>query len=1080
MPGKTCNTINLLNKIDQALEAADKKMTFENGLSIAKEVIALLGIGTVQADLKSFPRLKANPSWTKNAPDYEDRKASFALAENNDRNIDFKLYWVTKPAKRIISNLAALTPNFEDEPFYSNKSVGIDFILPDKPDRLIVVLSNSYKIRVLEIHRHLSNTQKKIFEKWAQEFDFSNKAQVHKILWDSFDIQPLNKEFYLEISSFFNELVQHLEKEDILDKKHRPQFVNRLIGRIIFCWFLRKKEMISESAGYFNTDEKQAIDYYAQKLETLFFKVLNTPLEERGFGIDDKTPFLNGGLFEEKASDLAGRGELSFPANYFDRFYSFLNRYNFTTDESTSDFQQVAIDPEMLGRIFENLLAEEIEETGEQARKAKGAFYTPREIVDYMCRESLRAYISEKLGDDTRKHEVLQLLFDKKEHELDPKSVLGKLSAYKSRIIEALDEIKIIDPACGSGAFPIGMLQIMLSIYERLDARLDHYKTKLAIIKNNIFGVDIEPMAVEISRLRAWLSLVVDSVIMPSEKNKGIEELPNLDFKFICANSLIPLEQTEWLFDNKKMAEQMQAIRERYFKTDSLRIKDKMKQDFEDILKNNQNIFASPKQKQLLTYHPFDSDNVTKFFDSQFIFGVDKFDVIVANPPYIKEYVYKNAFDGLRDSPYYQGKMDIWYLFACKGIDWLKDKGMLTFIAQNNWVTSYGSSKMRNKVIEDTQILRLIDFGDFKIFENAGIQTMIMMFKKDKISEAYSFDYRRLRGEGLVIEDVVAIFNKNDSIKAEYLLPKIDRRNLENKKLTFSNSEAELLLDKILAKANFKLDSDKEVAQGIVCPQDYVNKASQEVLCERFKIGDGIFTLSNDEVKAIGFSKKELDIIKPFYTTYELQKWHGNPANEKWVIYTDSSFKDKKKIEEYPHIKKHLDQFKKVITSDNRPYGLHRSRDERFFKGEKIIVARKCSKPNFTYTDFDTYVSATFYVIKTERVSQKYLVGLLNSSLIAFWLKHRGKMQGNNYQIDKEPIIDLPIIKASQTEEKAIADAVAQIIEAIRSERYAGIPEKQTKIKEYERQIDQMVYKLYDLTQEEIKTMENFNSNQQK
>ena len=731
------NVLDLLSKVDHALEVADKKHTFESGLSIAKEIMALLSIDDVQTDLKSFPRLKANPSWTKNAPDYEDRKASFALAENNDHNIDFKLYWVTKPAKRIISNLVALTPNFEDEVFYSNKNVGIDFVLPDKPDRLIVVLSNNYKIRILEIHRHLSNTQKKIFEKWAQELDFSNKAQIHKVLWDSFDIQPLNKEFYLEISSFFNELVQHLEKEDILDKKHRPQFVNRLIGRIIFCWFLRKKEIISEDIGYFDTNGKPAADYYAQKLETLFFKVLNTPLEERGFGIEGKTPFLNGGLFEEKESDLAGRGELSFPVDYFDRFYSFLNRYNFTTDESTSDFQQVAIDPEMLGRIFENLLAEEMEETGEQARKAKGAFYTPREIVDYMCRESLRAYMSEKLGNDTRKDEVLQLLFDKREHELDPKSVLGKLSAYKSRIIEVLDEIKIIDPACGSGAFPIGMLQIMLSIYERGDARLDHYKTKLAIIKNNIFGVDIEPMAVEISRLRTWLSLVVDAVIKPSEKNKGIEELPNLDFKFICANSLIPLAQTEWLFDNKKMAEQMQAIRERYFKTNSLRIKDKMKRDFEDILKNNQNIFASPKQKQLLTYHPFDSDNVTKFFDSQFIFGVDKFDVVIANPPYVNivslpeetRMVYKKLFSITKN------KVDLYAYFLERGLGVIKENGFLTYIVPQTWKATSSFSKFRELIFKRHKLWQIVDL-DFGVFD--AIVKPVIIFICNKHDTNYS------------------------------------------------------------------------------------------------------------------------------------------------------------------------------------------------------------------------------------------------------------------------------------------------------------------------------------------------------
>jgi len=772
MSVRTRNAIGLLSKIDHALEVADKKHSFESGLNIAKQVAGLLGIDDAPEVLKSFPRLKANPSWTKNAPDYEDRKASFALAETNDRNIDFKLYWVTKPAKRIISNLVALTPNFEDEAFYSNKSVGIDFILPDKADRLVIVLSSNYKIRTLEIHRHLSNTQKEIFEKWAQEFDFSNKAQVHKVLWDSFDIQPLNKEFYLEISGFFNELVQHLEKKNILDKKHRSQFVNRLIGRIIFCWFLRKKEMISEESGYFETEGKPATEYYSKKLEELFFKVLNTSLDERGFGIDDKTPFLNGGLFEEKESDLAGRGELSFPPDYFDRFYSFLNRYNFTTDESTSDFQQVAIDPEMLGRIFENLLAEEIEETGEQARKAKGAFYTPREIVEYMCRESLRAYVSERLGDDARKGEVLQLLFDKREHELDPKSVLGKLGSYKNRIIEALDEIKIIDPACGSGAFPIGMLQIMLSIYERLDARLDHYKTKLTIIKNNIFGVDIEPMAVEISRLRTWLSLVVDSVIKPSEKNKGIEELPNLDFKFVCANSLVPLEEEEGLFDNKKMAEQMQAIRERYFKTNSQRIKEKMKRDFEEILKINQTMFASVKQKQLLTYHPFNADNVTRFFNSLFMFGIDRFDLIIANPPYVNivnlreedRLLYRKLFTVTKN------KVDLYAYFLEKGSGILKEKGLLTYIVPQTWKATSSFSKLRELIFRNFRLWQIADL-DFGVFD-AIVKPVIIFLQKGHFDN-YSISVRdsNLGPKNLVdIKEVLAnpLFELDTSSSQEF------------------------------------------------------------------------------------------------------------------------------------------------------------------------------------------------------------------------------------------------------------------------------------------------------------------------
>ena len=212
-------------------------------------------------------------------------------------------------------------------------------------------------------------------------------------------------------------------------------------------------------------------------------------------------------------------------------------------------------------------------------------------------------------------------------------------------------------------------------------------------------------------------------------------------------------------------------------------------------------------------------------------------------------------------------------------------------------------------------------------------------------------------------------------------------------------------------------------------------------------------------------TNKELDLIKPAYTTNELQRYRGNPKNQEWVIYTDSSFKDERKIEDYPNIKGHLDKFRRVITSDNKPYGLHRARNEHFFLGEKIISVRKCAKPTFTYVDFDCYVSATFYVIKTNRVNQKYLTGLLNSRLIAFWLKHRGKMQGTNYQIDKQPLLALPLRFPSSEQQTAIATLVNQILDNRNADPEADIAT-------IEKKIDQIVYLLYDLTSEEIAIVE--------
>ena len=403
-------------------------------------------------------------------------------------------------------------------------------------------------------------------------------------------------------------------------------------------------------------------------------------------------------------------------------------------------------------------------------------------------------------------------------------------------------------------------------------------------------------------------------------------------------------------------------------------------------------------------------------------------------------------------------------MFACKGLDFVnKDNGLVTFIAQNNWVTSDGASIMRNKVIQDAQILSLVDFGSFKIF-SSGIQTMVMVFRKNIESDNYLFDYRRLLGKDLNINDVIALLNRDQNNKAEYINPKIKRSKYTDTTLTFSDHAVELILDKISSKRDFILH-EKEVAQGIVCPQDSVNADSKKVLGNNYNVGDGVFVLNQNKKDSIPFTQKELDVLKPFFTTKELGHYYGNPANEHWVIYTDSSFKNEKQIEDYPNIKKHLDQFQKIITSHNKPYGLHRARDPYIFLGEKIISVRKCAGPTFTYVDFDSYVSQTFFVIKTGRVNQKFLTGMLNSGLVTFWLKHKGKMQGTNYQIDKAPLLSIPLIYASPEQQTPIIELVDQILNAKHTN-----PDSDTS--DLENEIDNLVYALYDLTDDEIAIVE--------
>lgn len=482
-----------LDLLQERLLALESKKDMDSAKSAIKAVIGLLVPNVDDLDFRLFRdgdgKLTANASWFFHDDEIADRRATYTLDLPAEYNLDVKVFGVGKPSMRTISWVVGLTPNFEDEPFNGVFNVGIDFVIPETKDRLIIALSKNYVIRTIELKGHLTATFLEIFASWTKIKDTSRKAEFHTMLWNSVDLHPINKRFYEGISQRFISLRQHLETSGVLDSHHSAQFANRLIGRIIFTWFLEKKSLLNKESDYFASDRfEDDTQYYRQKLESLFFEVLNTPVGERTV-LDVLTPYLNGGLFEPKKEDLYKTGNLTFPRNYFDDFYQFLKNYNFTTDESTSDFQQVAIDPEMLGRIFENLLAEVSEETGEQARKAKGAFYTPREIVDFMCKESLKAYLRSKIPNDPNLDSRIYQLIDATERQFQDQDHNWRrdLKPYKDQIIEALDNLKVFDPACGSGAFPIGMMQLLVRVYARLEPRFDYHKAKLAVIEKNMF-----------------------------------------------------------------------------------------------------------------------------------------------------------------------------------------------------------------------------------------------------------------------------------------------------------------------------------------------------------------------------------------------------------------------------------------------------------------------------------------------------------------------------------------------------------------------------------------------------------------
>ena len=961
-------------------------------------------------------------------------------------------------------------------------------------------------------------------------------------LKERFSIEVVNKEFYKKISELFVELVggelgtgrSKVTYEGLLQlpgvkpaSKEAQEFAVRLIGRLIFCWFLREKKNGSEDSLMPNSllsyeASEQHTDYYHEVLEPIFFKVLNVPIDSRKeerYSTDPyaKIPYLNGGLFTPHEDDYYSnidskekeyRKEVLVPDEWIQKLFKILETYNFTIDENSSFDEELSIDPEMLGRIFENLLAEINPETGKSARKSTGSFYTPRVIVDYMVDESLYLYLK---GKTDIKEEKLRALVS---YDLDDDEDNPLENGEKENIIDAIDELTILDPACGSGAFPMGVLQKIVFILQQLDPNgqfwfkkqienvpvelrknleREHeeenfdYIRKLGVIRKNIFGVDIQPIATEISRLRCFLTLVVDQKVDNSKDNRGIVRLPNLDFKFVTANTLVPLPgqkesaQTIGIFEDKSSIDSLKRIRDQFFNaTNHERIE--LKDQFKKIRPKMPKYYNTVKgagagadlTEILLSWEPF-SHKRTDWFDPEWIFGIKEgFDIVIGNPPYIKEYVNRSSFDGLRNSECYQGKMDIWYLFSCKGIDLLKTgTGVLAFIAQNNWITSHGASKMRNKILSDTQITTLLDFNDFKIF-SAGIQTMIMLFKKDASLSEYHFDFRRLAGNDLNFEDVLKLLKREKSKFTEYLYPLIKRNQQKNQVLTFNDQKTEYVLKKIKSKGNFRFDANKEIAQGIVPNPDVIGVRNiKKIPIEKIKKygikkGDGVFVLPKNHFKNLNNYEKLF--LKPLYEATDLRKYSFKKENTKEIMYITNAV-DKTKI---PTLLNHLKKYREIMDSrrENKLgrlsyYHLHWPRDEYFFKsGPKILSVRKCSSPTFVYTEEDAYVMMSINVIRTSRINQKYLVGLLNSTIITFWLKYRGKMQGKNFQIDTEPLTNLPICMTEKKEQEYVSILVEGILN-----------DSNNSIAKYQKQIDKFFYRLYDLTKEEIELVEKLTRN---
>lgn len=699
----------------------------------------------------------------------------------------------------------------------------------------------------------------------------------------------------------------------------------------------------------------------------------------------------------------------------------------------------------------------------------------------------------------------------------------SNLNGYEIEIVN--DELIITDQQGNPIEYKLHNGKPINKEVQRLQKTLFHQKQ--TIIENCLFGVDINPKSVLICRLRLWIELLKNAYYKEAEYTE-LETLPNIDINIKYGNSLLSrftldADLTKALKSIKYDIKEYRGFvndykneKNRDVKRGLQKIIDSIKSDFKtEIIKTGkdfQNWYKAkgdvekltqqfsffeltPKEKKKWNENVKAATNKMKKYEAvldeirnnvvyknafewRFEFPeilnnkgeFEGFDLIIGNPPYIKEYENRDAFNGLRNLECYQGKMDIWYLFGDLALKILKPDNYLCYIATNNWVTNAGASNFRNIVIQNSQIINLTDFGSYMIFENASIQTMIMLFKNTKSADNYTFDYRRLEGDKLVLQDVLNLLEGTETEKSFFLSPLITKANLIDKPLTFNTDENSVLLDKIKAKHNFIIDPQKEIAQGIVPNPDVINKnnivklPSTRVKKENIKVGDGVFIVEKGFFDKL--SAEESRYIKPVYEPYLIDKYSINNFDKEIIYITKKNFKN-----DAPKLISHLDKFKEIMEErrENQQgklgYNhLHWPRDEYFFeKGDKILSVRKCAVPIFAFTEEEAYVMMSFNVLRSKRINLKYLTGLLNSKLVTFWLRKKGKMQGNAFQIDKEPLLEIPIYKPADED----ANEVAKLVDEIISLKQLGKDSS-----EQEKKIDELVYKFYNIKPDEQKVIE--------
>jgi len=968
---------------------------------------------------------------------------------------------------------------------------------------------------------------------------------------ETLDVSTLNKRFYRELSNwYFWALPQVRFPADLEsnDEKLRATSLIRLLTRIIFCWFLKEKNLIPDKLFRvndlanilkgFDPESEARSTYYLAILQNLFFATLNQRMgkdsngnpyrafaKDEGFQKNRSTydvnnlyryesffkddpdaalaqfadiPFLNGGLFEcldrtedgtDKKLYLDGfsrnpkkrphvpdrlffdSGEVADLSDVYDDkrrkservtgLINILDRYKFTIVENTPIDEEVALDPELLGKVFENLLASYNEETKTTARKQTGSFYTPRPIVDYMVDESLKAHLTKTLVEKAHMEESkarvkLDLLFayTEKEHAFS--------SAEVATLITAIDALKILDPACGSGAFPMGVLHKLVYILGKLDPgnerwkrtqvgkldspcmreelerafsdNNDDYGRKLYLIENSLYGVDIQPIAIQITKLRFFISLVCDQRTSQNKsKNHNIKPLPNLETKFVAANTLIALPIPDPDLFIRNLIEPIErAIEQEYHSHFSIQRRDqkialqkriknlrlKLSETLLDGLGANKNSDIAKKAQLLAEWDPFDPQASADFFDPHWMFGrslANGFDIVIGNPPYV--FARESAAKGITQvaKDYYYAnyslaeyQVNLYPLFIEAGSRVLSKRGLLCFITPNNWLTINTNRKLRKFVLEQSKVL-ILNFCA-RVFESADVDAAIVLFQMGH-SESRNENVQLLEwtsGAELIV----------DTPKAQFISQQDAIINIE----ALKSGETGGLIAKI-EKDTQPLNSIADVKSGL----------------KAYEIGKG----SPPQTKSMK----------------DRRVYHSSSPKAGYIKYLDGQ-------DVCRYFLGWSGEFLKYGPNLGAPRG-----NFDLFSTPRILVRQIPSKPpyciNACFTSEKMLNDLNSMNIINITAKPHLVLAVLNSRLMTYWFIHKfGKMQRGIFpQFKVNELAMFPMPRSFGMHEKRLTELVGSILTA-KSEN----PEADTGV--LDREIDERVYAIYGLTSDEIKHVE--------